>query len=46
MLRAAGVEVTLRDYGPGVHGFMSLPGVVPVAKDAAADIASYLRGLI
>jgi len=42
-LRAAGVEVTLRDYGPGIHGFLSLPGVVPVAKDALADITSFLR---
>lgn len=38
----AGVPVELRDYGPGVHGFMSLPGVVPVAKAALTDIAAFL----
>ncbi|HEY0888997.1 MAG TPA: alpha/beta hydrolase [Nocardioides sp.] len=41
-LAAAGVEVELRDYGPGVHGFLSLPRVVPVAKDALADVAGFL----
>jgi acetyl esterase len=45
-LETAGVEVSLRDYGPGIHGFMSLPGVVPVAADAAEDIASFLRPLL
>ena len=42
-LRGAGVEVSVRDHGPGVHGFLSLPGVVPVAKDALTDIAAFLR---
>lgn len=42
-LRAAGVEVDLRDYGPGIHGFLSLPGVVPVAKEALADTVGFLR---
>ena len=42
-LRRAGVDVSVRDHGPGVHGFVSLPGVVPVAKDALSDIAAFLR---
>jgi acetyl esterase len=42
-LRAAGTEVDLRDYGPGIHGFMSLPGVVPVARQALDDIVAFLR---
>ena len=42
-LADAGVDVELRDYGPGVHGFLSLPGVVPVAKQALSDIAAFLR---
>ncbi|WP_017932883.1 alpha/beta hydrolase [Nocardioides sp. Iso805N] len=42
-LRAAGVEVDQRDYGPAIHGFLSLPGVVPVARDALRDIAAFLR---
>ena len=42
-LREAGVEVDLRDYGAAIHGFMSLPGVVPVAKRALADTVGFLR---
>lgn len=42
-LRAGGTEVDLRDYGPGIHGFMSLPGVVPVARQALGDIVAFLR---
>jgi len=42
-LRAAGTPVDLRDYGPGIHGFLSLPGVVPVAKRALEDVAGFLR---
>ena len=41
-LRSAGTEVDLRDYGPGIHGFLSLPGVVPVARQALADIVAFL----
>ena len=43
VLREAGTPVQLRDYGPGIHGFLSLPGVVPVARDALGDIARFLR---
>jgi acetyl esterase len=42
-LREAAVEVDLRDYGPAIHGFLSLPGVVPVAKQALMDVATFLR---
>lgn len=42
-LRAAGSHAELRDYGPGIHGFVSLPGVVPVARRALEDIAAFLR---
>jgi acetyl esterase len=42
-LRAAGVEVDVRDYGAAIHGFLSLPGVVPVAKEALADTVGFLR---
>ncbi|SFC29537.1 acetyl esterase [Nocardioides terrae] len=43
VLRAAGSPVDLRDYGPGIHGFLSLPGVVPVAKEALRDVVEFLR---
>jgi acetyl esterase len=42
-LREAGTPVELRDYGPAIHGFLSLPGVVPVAREALGDIAAFLR---
>jgi acetyl esterase len=42
-LRAAGSEAELRDYGPGIHGFVSLPGVVPVAREALDDVVAFLR---
>jgi len=42
-LRAAGSEAELRDYGPGIHGFASLPGVVPVAREALADVVAFLH---
>jgi len=42
-LRAAGTSVDLRDYGAGIHGFMSLPGVVPVAREALTDIVAFLQ---
>ena len=43
VLRAAGSEAELRDYGPGIHGFLSLPGAVPVAGQALDDISAFLR---
>jgi acetyl esterase len=42
-LRAAGSQAELRDYGPGIHGFVALPGVVPVARRALADVAAFLN---
>ena len=42
-LRAAGTSVDLCDYGAGIHGFMSLPGVVPIARDALTDMVAFLR---
>lgn len=38
-LQAAGVRVDYREYPGAVHGFLSLPGVAPIARTAAADIA-------
>ncbi|MEH3033589.1 MAG: alpha/beta hydrolase [Aeromicrobium erythreum] len=40
-LRRAGVPATLREY-PGWHGFISLPGVHPAARDAVRDVADFL----
>jgi acetyl esterase len=42
-LRAGGTEALLRDYGPGIHGFVALPGVVPVARQALGDVVEFLR---
>jgi acetyl esterase len=42
-LRAAGSEAVLHDYGPAIHGFVSLPGVVPVARVALDDVVAFLR---
>ena len=42
VLRAAGTQAQLRDYGPGIHGFLSLPGAVPVARRALDDVAAFL----
>jgi acetyl esterase len=43
VLRAAGTPVLLREHGPAIHGFLSLPGAVPVAKDALGQVAAFLR---
>jgi acetyl esterase len=45
-LRAAGVEVRLTDYADGVHGYISLPGIVPVAASALADAARDIREML
>ncbi len=46
-LRAAGVEVRLTNYVDAVHGYISLPGIQPVARqalaEAVAEIRRYLR---
>jgi acetyl esterase len=43
VLEAAGVKVQLVDYPEAIHGFMSLPGVVPAAKDALDEVVAFLR---
>jgi acetyl esterase/lipase len=42
-LRAAGVEVRLTNYIEAVHGYVSLPGVQPVAHQAVAEAAAEVR---
>lgn len=42
-LVADGVPVRYAEYQGAIHGFMSLPGVVPVAKRALDDIVDFLR---
>ncbi len=41
-LAAAGVPVRYAEYEGAIHGFMSLPGVVPAAKRALDDIVDFL----
>ena len=41
-LVAAGVPVRYAEYRGAIHGFMSLPGVVPVAKKALDDVVGFL----
>jgi acetyl esterase len=45
-LRAHGTPAELHDYGPGIHGFISLPGVVPVASRGLEDIVRFLRRVL
>ncbi|WP_330230557.1 alpha/beta hydrolase [Nocardia sp. NBC_00508] len=42
-LREAGVEVTLTRYPEAVHAFLSMPGLVPAARPARAEILAHLR---
>jgi acetyl esterase len=42
-LRAAGGEVRLTNYIEAVHGYVSLPGVQPVAHQAVAEAAAEVR---
>ena len=42
-LRASGVDVVLTNYVDAVHGYISIPGVVPAARQAVADAAVALR---
>ncbi|MFQ6393291.1 alpha/beta hydrolase [Nocardia sp. KC 131] len=42
-LRQAGVEATLTRYPEAVHAFLSMPGLVPAARPARAEILAYLR---
>ena len=43
-LRAAGVPVRLTNYVDAVHGYISVPGVVPSARQALAEAVTELRG--
>lgn len=42
-LRCAGVEVTLTRYPEATHAFLSMPGAVPAARRARAEILDHLR---
>jgi acetyl esterase len=42
-LRSAGVDVRLTNYVDAVHGYISLPGVVPAARQALAEAVAALR---
>ncbi len=42
-LRQAGVDATLTHYPEAVHAFLSMPGLVPAARPARAEILGYLR---
>ncbi len=46
VLVAAGVPVRYVEYEGAIHGFMSLPGVVPVARRALDDIVGFLREVL
>lgn len=43
-LREVGVEVRLTRYVDVPHGFVSLPGITPAAKQAVAEQVAFLRG--
>ena len=42
-LREAGVDVRLTNYVDAVHGYASLPGIVPVARQALAEAVEEVR---
>ena len=43
-LRAAGTPARLTEHPGATHAFLSMPGVVPQARAARAEIAEFLRG--
>ncbi|MFF4622171.1 alpha/beta hydrolase [Nonomuraea jabiensis] len=45
-LRAAGTPARLTEYPGATHAFLSMPGVVPQAKAARAEIAEFLQGAL
>ncbi|NUW32899.1 alpha/beta hydrolase [Nonomuraea sp. SMC257] len=45
-LRAAGTPARLVEYPGATHAFLSMPGVVPQAKAARAEITEFLRGAL
>lgn len=42
-LRGAGVEVRLTNYVDAVHGYLSLPGIVPAARQALAEAVATVQ---
>lgn len=46
VLVAGGVAVRYAEYDAAIHGFMSLPGVVPIAKNALDDIVEFFRDVL
>ena len=44
-LRTAGNKVDFRDYGTLNHGFLTLVGIVPAAKEAQDDIMELVKAL-
>lgn len=46
LLRAAGVEVTLRRYNGQIHGFLSMSAFVPAARAAMGDLAAEIRAAL
>ncbi|MEV0148268.1 MULTISPECIES: alpha/beta hydrolase [unclassified Nonomuraea] len=45
-LRAAGTPARLTEHPGATHAFLSMPGVVPQAKAARAEILEFLRGAL
>jgi len=45
-LRAAGVNVTLRQFDGMIHGFVGMPHVTPMAESAIAFLADALRAAL
>ena len=45
-LREAGTPARLTEHPGATHAFLSMPGVVPQAKSARAEIVEFLRGLL
>ncbi|WP_375480031.1 alpha/beta hydrolase [uncultured Jatrophihabitans sp.] len=45
-LRAAGVPVRLTNYVDAVHGYISLPGIVPAARQALAETIAEVREVL
>ncbi|HEY2166426.1 MAG TPA: alpha/beta hydrolase [Jatrophihabitantaceae bacterium] len=43
VLEAAGVQVQLTEYRKSVHGYISVPGLVPEARKARAEVIAALR---
>jgi acetyl esterase len=42
-LRAAGIDVRLTNYFDAVHGYISIPGLVPAARQALGEAVTVLR---